>query len=35
MQEAQPHQQVLFARIIFQTASTVEMILGGMAVWGR
>ena len=30
MQEAQPHQQVLFARIIFQTASNVEMILCGM-----
>ena len=30
IQEAQPHQQVLFARIIFQTTSTVEMILSGM-----
>ncbi|KAM4097482.1 hypothetical protein ACJW30_07G003200 [Castanea mollissima] len=29
MQEVQPHQQVLFARIIFQTASTMEMILSG------
>nr|POE90794.1 hypothetical protein CFP56_23089 [Quercus suber] len=30
VQEAQPHQQELFARIIFQTASTMEMILSGM-----
>ena len=44
MQEAQPHQQLLFARIIFQTASTMEMILGtgkvkftmnGKHVWAR
>jgi hypothetical protein len=30
MQEVQPHQQALFARIIFHKGSTMEMILGDM-----
>jgi hypothetical protein len=30
MQEVQPHQQALFARIIFHKATTMEMILRGM-----
>lgn len=30
MQEAQPHQQALFARIVFHKASTMEMILRGL-----
>ncbi|XP_041004834.1 uncharacterized protein LOC121249997 [Juglans microcarpa x Juglans regia] len=30
MQEVQPHEQALFARIVFHKASTMEMILGGI-----
>ena len=30
MQEVQPHQQALFARIVFHNASNMEMILGGL-----
>ncbi|KAM3693695.1 hypothetical protein ACJW31_07G002900 [Castanea mollissima] len=30
MQDVQPHQQALFARIVFHNASNMEMILGGL-----